>query len=93
MLSFAGLDPSVIQGTLDKADKLVKQGSPHLRETLMNNTSTSSLHNPVIYEYYMKKKSEGKAYRVALTHVAKKLVRIIYHLEKKKIKFDSNKLR
>lgn len=65
MLSFAGLDPSVIQsGTIDKTGKLVKRGSSFLRETLMNCASTVSLHNPVMYEYYLKKRSEGKAHRV-----------------------------
>lgn len=94
MLSYAGLDPSVIQsGMIDKTGKLVKRDSSFLRETLMNSASTFAIHNPVIYEYYMKKKAEGKAHRVVLTHIAKKLIRIIHHLEKNNIAFDSSKLR
>lgn len=94
MLSYAGLDPSVIQsGTIDKTGKLVKRGSSFLRETLMNSASTFAIHNPVIYEYYMKKKAEGKAHRVVLTHIAKKLIRIIHHLEVNNLTFDSSKLR
>jgi hypothetical protein len=94
MLSFAWLEPRVIEsGTLKKTGKMVKRGSPHLRETIMNSSTTFMIHNPVIYSYYHKKRLEGKSHRVALTHVAKKLVRIIYHLEKNNIKFDSDKLR
>ena len=33
-------------------------------------------------EYLAKKQSEGKHYYVAVSHAAKKLVRLIYHLEK-----------
>jgi len=94
MLSYAGLDPSVIQsGTIDKTGKLVKRGSSFLRETLMNSACTFAIHNPVIYEYYMKKKAEGKSHRVVQTHIAKKLVRIIHHLEINNLTFDDSKLR
>ena len=31
--------------------------------------------------YYAKKRGEGKPHRVAITHVAKKLIRVIYALE------------
>ena len=38
----------------------------------------------------IKKRSEGKTHKVALTHIAKKLVRIIYKLESENITFKSN---
>ena len=37
--------------------------------------------------YYAKKRAEGKEHRVALTHVAKKLLRVIYTLQTVKIRF------
>ena len=40
------------------------------------------------YDYYYKKRSEGKCHRVALSHVCKKLIRVIYILETKHIQFD-----
>jgi hypothetical protein len=49
----------------------------------MNCASLIHIHNEVFAEYYRKKRSEGKPHRVALTHVAKKLVRIIFALETK----------
>ena len=47
-------------------------------------------YNPRLYDYYNKKRNEGKPHRVALTHVAKKLIRIIYKIEKDKIPFNQN---
>ena len=94
MLSFAGLEPSVIQsGTLEKAGKMVKRGSGYLRETIMNVAPFFYMYNPTIYNYYQKKRSEGKTHRVALTHVAKKLIRIMFHLVKKNEDFDEYKLK
>ena len=49
--------------------------------------------NPVFATYYHKKRTEGKSHRVALSHVAKKLVRLIYTLETNGNDFDASKLR
>ena len=38
--------------------------------------------NPVFAEYLAKKRAEGKHYNVALSHAMKKLVRLIYALQK-----------
>ena len=72
---------------------MVKRGSSYLRETIMNIIPYVMAYNSVFYEYYRKKKSEGKHHRVALTHLAKKLIRIIYHLETNNISFDSSKIK
>lgn len=94
LLAFAGLEPSTIQsGEAEHNGKMVKHGSSHLRYVLMNVAEYSLIHNPVLYDYYRKKRDEGKNHRVALSHVAKKIVRIIYHLETHDIDFDSSKLR
>ena len=47
----------------------------------------------MFYDYYLKKRSEGKCHRVALSHVAKKLIRVIYSLEKNNIDFDPSLLK
>ena len=94
MLSYAGLEPSVIQsGTIEKTGRMVKRGSGYLRETIMNVAPYFMMYNPTVYEYYHKKRNEGKPHRVALTHVAKKLIRIIFHLVKNDEPFDENKLK
>lgn len=82
MLAYAGLEPSTIQsGTMLSYGKMVKHGSGYLRETLMNVTMTCIVQCPQFYDYYLKKRSEGKSHRVALSHLCRKLIRIIFHLE------------
>ena len=88
MLAFAGLEPSVIEsGTLQSNGKMVKHGSGHLRYNLMNTATIILKFSPTFYDYYLKKRSEGKCHRVALSHVCKKLIRVIYILETKNIQF------
>ena len=94
MLSYAGLEPSVIQsGTIEKKGKMVKRGSGYLRETIMNVSPYFMMYNPKIYDYYHKKRNEGKPHRVALTHVARKLIRIIFYLVKTNEVFNEEKLK
>jgi transposase len=94
MLAFAGLEPSIIQsGTLVNNGKMVKHGSGHLRYSLMNTAMTLLRYSPTFYDYYQKKRSEGKCHRVALSHVCKKLIRVIYTLEKNNIDFDPSLLK
>ena len=89
MLSFAGLEPGIIQsGTIDVKGKMVKRGSGYLRHSLMNVAMTVISNNKTFYDYYYKKRSEGKCHHVALSHVCKKLIRIIYTLETKNILFN-----
>jgi transposase len=94
MLSFAGLEPGYYQsGTSEHNGRMVKRGSSHLRYAIMNVCMPLIQYNMVFAEYYAKKRAEGKPYRVAMSHVAKKLIRIIYTLETNNIPFDSSKLR
>lgn len=94
MLAFAGLEPSIIEsGTLQSKGRMVKHGSGHLRYSIMNIAMTILSNSPTFYDYYLKKKSEGKCHRVALSHVCKKLIRVIYYLEKKQIDFNPSLLK
>ncbi len=89
LVSFVGVDSSVSQsGTQEHGGHMVKRGSGYLRQTLMNLVNPLCLHNPVFSQYYYKKRSEGKCYRVASTHVVRKLLRVIYHLETNNIFYD-----
>lgn len=93
-LAFAGLEPSTIQsGCAEHNGKMVKHGSSHLRASIMSAAEYVFMHEPIFTIYYYKKRNEGKAHRVALSHVAKKLVRVIYKLETADIPFDSSKLK
>ena len=94
MLAFAGLEPSIIEsGTLQSNGKMVKHGSGHLRYSIMNTAMIILRYSPTFYDYYLKKRSEGKCHRVALSHVSKKLIRVIYHLEKNNVNFDPSLLK
>ena len=94
LLAFIGLDPAEYQsGTQSFKGHMVKHGSPNLRYVIMNCAETFYIHNPVISDYYWKKRNEGKSHRVALSHVARKLVHLIYYLETNHIDFDKTKLR
>ena len=89
MLSFAGLEPGISEsGTMSFKGKMVKRGSGYLRHSLMNVAMVVISNNHTFYEYYHKKRLEGKCHRVALSHVCKKLIRVIYTLETKHIQFD-----
>ena len=72
---------------------MVKHGSSHLRYALMNCTQTVINYEPVFAEYYAKKRSEGKPYRVAISHSAKKLLRVIYTLQTKNISYNTDLIR
>ena len=94
MLSFAGLEPGYFQsGQSEHTGHMVKHGSSHLRYALLNACLPLISNEPVFAEYYAKKRAEGKPYRVALTHVAKKLLRVIYTLQTKNIPYDSALIR
>ena len=58
-----------------------KRGSKYLRYALFNATKYVCTWDPTFSAYLAKKRAEGKHYYVAITHAAKKLVRLIYALE------------
>lgn len=94
LCAFAGIEPSENQsGTHDGGGKMVKHGSPHLRNYLISAADKMLVHNPILYEYYLKKRKEDKVHNVALSHVAKRLTRIIFYLEKNDTDFNIEKMR
>ena len=84
ILAYAGLSPSTYQsGQLESSySHMEKRGSRYLRYALFNATKFVCNWDPVFATYLAKKRSEGKHYNVAISHAAKKLVRVIYQLEK-----------
>jgi len=84
ILAFAGLSPSTYQsGQLYSSyAKMEKRGSPYLRYALFTATTLVCNWDPTFSAYLAKKRAEGKHYFVAVSHAAKKLVRVIYQLEK-----------
>ena len=84
ILAFAGLSPSTYQsGKLNNAySHMEKRGSRYLRYALFNATKHVCGWCPEFDIYLQKKRAEGKHYNVALSHATKKLVRLIFALQK-----------
>ena len=82
--AFAGLDPSTYQSGQYVAThvKMVKRGSKYLRWALLNASRLVAMRDSTFHDYKEKKLAEGKHYFVALSHVTKKLIRVIFHLLK-----------
>jgi len=87
LLAYAGLDPCVYQSGNYDADNvsISKRGSRYLRWA-MHIASSIIIHNDFVFNaYYTKKRKEGKHHFVALGHVSKKLIRVIFHI----LKYDT----
>lgn len=84
LLAYAGMSPSIYQsGQLKNSyPHMEKRGSRYLRYALFNATKYVCLWDPTFASYLAKKRAEGKHYYVAISHAAKKLVRLIYALER-----------
>lgn len=84
ILAYAGMSPSTYQsGQLDNCyARMEKRGSRYLRYALYNATKYVCHWDETFGAYLAKKRAEGKHYNIALSHATKKLVRVIYQLEK-----------
>jgi transposase len=84
ILAYAGMSPSTYQsGKVESSySRMEKRGSKYLRYALFNATKYVCHWDPTFSSYLAKKRAEGKHYYVALSHATKKLVRVIYKLEK-----------
>ena len=84
ILAYAGMSPSTYQsGQLTSTyAHMEKRGSRYLRYAIFNATKYVCIWDPTFAAYLARKRSEGKHYNVALSHAAKKLVRLIYAMEK-----------
>ena len=84
LTAFAGIDPTENQSGNKKStdEKTSKRGSPYLRHAIYQAAFIASNTDPVMRDYYQKKRSEGKHHYVALAGVERKLLGIIFHVLK-----------
>ena len=86
LLAYAGLSPSTYQsGKLNATGAyahMEKRGSRYLRYALFIAAKYVCHWDPTFSAYLTKKRAEGKHYNVAISHAAKKLVRVIFALQK-----------
>ena len=93
LLAFAGLDPIVNQsGDFEAShNKPSKRGSKYLRWAIHQVSSGIWKWDKTFKEYYDKKMKEGKHHYVAIGHIDKKLIRVIFSLLKNKQSFIPQK--
>lgn len=91
LLAFAGLEPSTYQSGKFTAShaSMVKRGSKYLRWAILNATRLVCMRDAAFRTYRDRKCKEGKHFFVALSHTAKKLIRVIYYLLKNNQRFTA----
>lgn len=80
LVAFAGIDATVSQsGEFEGTHNVMsKRGSPYLRKALFQAALVASNTDPVLKDYYQKKRAEGKHHKTCIGAVARKLCNIIY---------------
>lgn len=88
VVAFAGLDPSISEsGRSRKTGNISKRGSRHLRAALYRASLSAIRTNPVCKIFYERLRGRGKPFRLCLTAVSRKLLHIIFSVEKNKRDF------
>jgi transposase len=82
LLAFAGMEPSTFQSGKFNANQtpMVKRGSTYLRWAVLQAARLVAMRDQTFRDYLLKKRREGKHFNVALSHVGKKLIRVIFHM-------------
>lgn len=90
IVKYAGINPSISQsGKFSSEDShITKQGSPYLRRALYLAAMAQLKLKTPFYDYYAKKRADGKSHREALVAVARKLVHVIYAVLSKQKPYD-----
>jgi transposase len=88
------MDPRVRKsGQWSGKIKMSKRGSPTLRTALYQAASMARLHQPRLAEiYYRHRRQMNKHHSVAISHVARKLLAIIYVVCARGQSFDPAKI-
>lgn len=84
LIAYAGISPTTYQSGKIKNchSHMEKKGSKYLRNVLFITARQMTLASPKYKKYLEKKLAEGKHYFVAISHVMKRLVRLIFAMLK-----------
>lgn len=92
-IAFAGMDVSVREsGKWRGEGKLTKRGNGYLRKKLFQAAWGAKMHDDDFKKYYDHLRSNGKSYVEALTIIARKIIVIMFNLNKNNEYYDSSKL-
>ena len=94
ILAYAGMDPRVRKsGQWSGKIKMSKRGSAALRTALYQAASMARLHEPRLAQIYNRHRQQmNKHHAVAISHVARKLVGIIYAVCARGQSYDPSKI-
>lgn len=92
--AYAGLDPRIREsGQWKGTVRMSKRGSPALRTALYKAASMGRLHCPQLQEIYEKHRHQkGKNHHVAISHVARKLIQLIWAVWRNNAPYDPQKI-
>ena len=95
IIKYAGVAPRHYESSQYTAQHMAisKKGNKYLRKTLYQIITPVIYNNPIFFEYYKLKLSQGKGHRCAQGHCVRKLLRLIYHLLSTSQPFDQALLR
>lgn len=91
-IAFLGIDiPPRESGNWRGRSKLSKRGSPYIRKRLFSAAWGAAMNNAEFKEYYQQLKAAGKHHNTALIIIARKLLNIIYAVQKSGVPYDVSK--
>ena len=87
LIAFCGLDPAIVQSgkSINVHGSISKRGDKYIRWILFNVSHVMvklghQCPNHPVYNYYLKKKAEGKHYYESLTACSTKILRMLYSM-------------
>ena len=93
LVAIAGLDPKLRESgkSIGKA-RMSKRGSKYLRTAVMEaaNVAANVSKDPMFRAIYEKQMNRGKHHKVALSHVAHKMLHVIFSMLKNKKQYEPN---
>jgi len=88
IIAMAGLDPAVYQsGQYEGKGRITKRGNRHLRRIIWMMTTKVIQYNDIFKAYYLKRRTEGLPYKMAVLATAHKLIRIVYAMLTRRTNF------
>ena len=90
LVAFAGIDPKLkTSGQFVGKTKMSKRGSPYLRCAIRQSAFVAvfTAKDPMFSKIYEKQINRGKHFEVALSHVERKMLHVIYSLLKNKTEY------
>lgn len=79
MVAFAGIDATITESAkTEKKRRMSKKGSTYLRTVLYNASRVAAQIDPMFRSVFEKQINCGKSYKVAVSHVMRKMVHVVY---------------